>query len=90
MLCKLPVLITTDDEDEDLELLEASRSKAVPHNCRNHGQDLETDNQSVNTSASKEGQSDEDNFDDGTDNLQGLDDESLITTLRSEVNLLFL
>ena len=27
MLCKLPVLITTDNEDEDLELLEASRSK---------------------------------------------------------------
>jgi len=51
---------------------------------------LETDNQSVNTGASEEGQSDEDNFDDGTDDLQGLDDESLITTLRSEVNPLFL
>jgi len=73
-----------------LELLEASRSKPVPHDCRNHGQDLETNNQSVNTSASEEGQSDEDNFNDGADDLQGLDDESLIMALCSEVNRLFL
>ena len=90
MSCKLLVLIATDDKDKDLEPPEVSRSKAVPRNCRNHGQDLETDDQSVNTSASKEGQSDEDNFDDGADDLQGLDEESLITTLCSEVNLLFL
>jgi len=90
VLRKPPVLIATDDEDEDLEPLEASRSKAVPRDRRNHGQDLETDDQSINTSASEEGQSNEDNFDNGMDNLQGLDDESLITTLRSEVNLLFL
>jgi len=73
-----------------LEPPEASRSKAVPRDRRNHGQDSETDDQSVNTGASEEGQSDEDNFDDGADDLQGLDDESLIMTLRSEVNLLFL
>jgi len=89
-LCKPLVLITTDDEDEDLELPEASRSKPDPHDCRNHGQDLETNDQSINTGASEEGQSDEDNFDDGADDLQGLDDESLITALRSEVNCLFL
>lgn len=85
---KLPVAIATDDEDEDLELLEAPRSKPVPRDHRNHGQ--ETDDQSVDTSFSKEGQSDEDDFDDGADDLQGLDDGSLIMTLCSEVIFLFL
>jgi len=89
-LRKPPVLITTDDEDEDVELPGASRSKPVPRDHRNHGQDSETNDQSINTGASKEGQSDEDNFDDGADDLQGLDDESLITALHSEVNHLFL
>lgn len=56
------------------------------HNDRTCGE--ETDNQSADTTSdnSEDGQSDEEDFDDGADGLHKLDNRSLVSTLHSEVN----
>ena len=78
---KPAIPIITDDEDEDSQL--ASRSKTVGCSHRKHGE--ETDNQSVTTKSSEGSQSDEEAFDDGAGDLQGLGNDILISTLHSEV-----
>ena len=67
-----------------MELLEASQLKAVHRSHKNHGE--ETNDQSVVSKSSEESQSDKEDFNNGTDDLQGLDDDSLISTLHSEVS----
>jgi len=78
---KLPIVIVSSDEDEDPPEPLPSQPAHRHHRSCNQV----TDGESVTEHSSEDGQSDEEDFDDGAEGLQGLDEGTLVTKLRSEV-----
>ena len=80
---KPPVAIVSGDEGEEPSEISESPSESDHRHDRNWVQ--ETDDEGTHNSSGEEGQSDEDDFDDGAEDLRELDDGSLVSMLHSEV-----